>query len=199
MIINPYHELKSFSIDNQTNKMQRVNIGLYIGRFAPFHNAHKMVILDALEKCDILIMCIGSHSTIRTKRTPWTTRERIEMIKVAFTKEQLQKIKFYPLIDYHDMKEWIADITKFIENFKTDQETIGLFGCLKDTSSSYLEEFPQQFYRMLINEPLINNLSSTSIRENYFHNKIIDQTVLPPGTYEYLLNYNQQFEYDKLV
>ena len=55
-------------------------IGLYIGRFQPFHNGHRAVVMHALQECDTLIIAVGSSQECRTKRNPFSFLERKRMI-----------------------------------------------------------------------------------------------------------------------
>lgn len=55
-------------------------IGLYVGRFQPFHNGHKSVVEEALKHCDRLIIAVGSSQESRTKKNPFTFEERRELI-----------------------------------------------------------------------------------------------------------------------
>ena len=55
-------------------------IGLYIGRFQPFHRGHLSVVREALQNCDKLVIAIGSAQESRTKRNPWTFEERKKFI-----------------------------------------------------------------------------------------------------------------------
>ena len=55
-------------------------VGLYIGRFQPFHKGHLSVVREALEHCDRLVIAIGSAQESRTKKNPWTFEERRKFI-----------------------------------------------------------------------------------------------------------------------
>lgn len=153
---------------------------------------------DALGKCDTLILCLGSHSINRTQRNPWIAIERIAMIKLCFTAEELRRIKFYPLLTYGDMLRWTEDIMVCVDNFRLESDTVGIFGYAKDDSSWYLNEFPSDFRRMFFDVPLYDGLSATDIRKEYFENEYIDETTLPPGVVDYLENYIVDFNYREL-
>lgn len=51
-------------------------VGLYIGRFQPFHKGHLSIVRKALEECDTLVLAIGSAQASRTKRNPFSFEER---------------------------------------------------------------------------------------------------------------------------
>jgi bifunctional NMN adenylyltransferase/nudix hydrolase len=178
-----------------TYNEEHVDIGLYIGRFSPFHKAHEAIVRGALTKCKTLIICFGSHSITRTQRDPWITIERIAIARSCFTKEELQKIKFYPLLNYGDMPRWITDIMLFIDNFKSETDTLGIFGCEKDESSWYLNEFPPCFKKIFVRAPFYDGLSATDIRKQYFGEGLVDETSLPPSVCNYLKTHVPDFIY----
>ena len=51
-------------------------IGLYIGRFQPFHKGHLSVVKEAVNHCDTLIIAVGSAQESRTKKNPFSFEER---------------------------------------------------------------------------------------------------------------------------
>lgn len=176
-----------------------VDIGIYVGRFSPFHKGHEVIVRNALEKCQILIICLGSHSRFRTQKDPFLASERIEIIKSCFADDELKRIKFYPLINYHAMDLWITDIELCINNFKSHpDQTVGIFGCIKDESSLYLKCFPSYFRQMFLNETLYSNLSSTDIRRQYFVDNVIDESHIPQGVCKYLKQFKKKFKYSEL-
>jgi len=178
--------------------MDCVDIGVYIGRFSPFHKGHERIVKDALSKCKILMIFFGSHSAKRTKKDPWLTIERINMVKLCFTQEELTKIKFCPIINYGDIDKWIIDLMLCIDNVKNKNDTIGLFGCLKDQSSYYLNCFPSYFKKMFIDLPFYDGLSATDIRNKYFYDKIIDTDSLNSKIANYLNENPPNYSYDNL-
>lgn len=85
-------------------------IGLYIGRFQPFHKGHKSVVETALKQCDKLVIAIGSSQEERTKRNPFSYKEREQMILRSFYAEELySRIIIIPVPDrteYSDDANW---------------------------------------------------------------------------------------------
>lgn len=119
-----------------------------IGRWQPFHSGHYHVIKDALKKSKDVILILGSHMSPRTSKNPYTTQERIEIIKTCFTSTELSRIHFAAQYDhpYNDDK-WIAGIqacvnTITLKRFTPEPIKIGIIGYNKDHSSYYLKKFP---------------------------------------------------------
>jgi bifunctional NMN adenylyltransferase/nudix hydrolase len=65
--------------------MEKFDFGVYIGRFEPFHVAHLASVKFALERCETLIVVIGSCNKPRTTKNPWTAAERGAMILNSLT------------------------------------------------------------------------------------------------------------------
>ena len=55
--------------------------GVYIGRFEPPHAAHLLVMLEALEQVQTLIVVIGSARAARNPKNPFTAGEREAVIR----------------------------------------------------------------------------------------------------------------------
>lgn len=55
-------------------------VGLYVGRFQPFHLGHLNVIKHGLAMCEKLIVVVGSAQESRTKKNPYTFEERADLI-----------------------------------------------------------------------------------------------------------------------
>lgn len=51
-------------------------VGVFIGRFQPFHYGHLHVIKAALQVCARLIIIVGSANRAATVRNPFTYAER---------------------------------------------------------------------------------------------------------------------------
>lgn len=54
---------------------------LYIGKFQPFNKGHQEVVNRILKEHNQLIIVIGGADSSYTKSNPFTSGERIEMIK----------------------------------------------------------------------------------------------------------------------
>lgn len=126
---------------------------IYIGRFQPYHKGHHQVALEALRRSTNLIYVLGSHDAALSIRNPYTTAERVDIIRSAFdTVEFDRRIHFAPQIDhtYNDAR-WLAAIQSSIQSvlYRTWDTTldwskkpkIGVIGYNKDQTSFYLDKF----------------------------------------------------------
>jgi bifunctional NMN adenylyltransferase/nudix hydrolase len=148
------------------------DLAVFIGRFEPFHIAHKAVVDEALRKANKVAIIIGSANAPRSHRNPFTYEERERMIRAAFPAES-GRIITVPLEDtlYNDEK-WVKDVQAAVLDAFTQaygawhpMARIALIGHSKDNSSFYLKLFPQW---KSISVPNQDGISATSIRDWYF-------------------------------
>lgn len=148
------------------------DLAVFIGRFEPFHIAHKSVVDEALKKSNKVAIIIGSANAPRSHRNPFTYAERERMIRDSFP-EDGHRIITVPLEDtlYNDEK-WIKDVQAAVLDAFTQAygawhplARIALIGHSKDNTSFYLKLFPQW---KSINVKGVPGVSATSIRDWYF-------------------------------
>ena len=166
---------------------------VFIGRFQPFHAGHYRVAKKALEISKNLIIVIGSHDKARDSRNPFTTQERIDIIKSCFSYGDQERIQFAPQYDHpYNEEKWIAGVQASVNTiahrtFNADPIKIGIIGYNKDHSSFYLKKFPM--YELIEVEPLKYKnkvLNATEMRFWLFGNGD-DCMTIPP---EYSVNEN---------
>jgi len=95
------------------------NIGLFIGRFQPFHNGHLHAVKFILNEVDLAIICVGSAQYSHTFKNPFTAGERIEMIKAALAEAQITADKYMiiPIPDIHDNRLWVDHVVTLVPSF----------------------------------------------------------------------------------
>lgn len=59
-------------------------IGLILGRFAPLHIGHEYLINYALNRCDLLLIFVGSANKAISINNPFSYKERELMLKTVF-------------------------------------------------------------------------------------------------------------------
>lgn len=94
--------------------MGRARLGIFIGRFQPFHNGHLYALRYSLSKCDKLIIGIGSSRESGTKLNPLSSLERVQIIKAALkgTGIDMRKVRFLNIPDFRDNEAWFSYIIK---------------------------------------------------------------------------------------
>lgn len=91
-----------------------MTVGLFIGRFQPFHLGHLSDIKHALREVDELIIVIGSSQYSNTEDNPFSCKERERMIEKVLKKECLSDYRIIPVPDIHNNPKWVAHVEKFI-------------------------------------------------------------------------------------
>ena len=151
----------------------KYNIGVFIGRFQPFHLGHLSVITQGLTHANKLVILVGSSGAPRNHRNPFTFDERSKMIYNSIPGHLRERVLIKPLEDaaYNDSK-WIHDVQSLVTRAAwefgfTNVPSVALIGHSKDSSSYYLKMFPQWAG---IEIPNFQELDSTRIRNSYFSN-----------------------------
>jgi bifunctional NMN adenylyltransferase/nudix hydrolase len=149
---------------------------VFIGRFQPVHAGHLKIIRLALKQSKILIIVVGSHKRSPSIRQPWSSSQRIQMIKMCLKKEELKRIYFLPIRDrLYSEFVWNQNIIQEVHNLiqkklftnklNNSQFEIALIGHNKDSTSYYLKNFPHWNF---IETGNFSNINSTDFRKNYF-------------------------------
>jgi len=161
---------------------------VFIHRSQPFHKAHKKIYDRALALGKVIIPVFGSDRKAPSTYNPWTTQERIAMVKSCFDEEDLARVHFTAVCD-HPYKNamWLAEVhTKVREVIDkvyqqhvewSDYDSscpknpkIGIIGYKKDDTSDYLDWFPQ--WEFIDTASFIKGVSATDIRTSYFREMV---------------------------
>ncbi len=171
--------------------------GIYIGRFQPFHFGHLQTLKTALSESQQVILILGSHRVAPNIRNPWSSQERIEMIRSCLAPEDLKRIHFVSVRDWlYSDNLWLAAVQQQVSEIVGRSTAVALFGHQKDTSAYYLELFPQW---TLVETGNYRALNSTDIRQQYFsaaHR--IDRDALPAPVVNYLEQFQESDRYSTL-
>ncbi len=63
--------------------------GLFVGRFQPFHKGHLNAVKFILKQVEELILVVGSAQHSHDSVNPFTTGERIYMVRLAFKESRI--------------------------------------------------------------------------------------------------------------
>ncbi|TRO57714.1 nicotinamide-nucleotide adenylyltransferase [[Eubacterium] cellulosolvens] len=96
-------------------------VGLYIGRFQPFHLGHLEVVKLILRKVDELIIVVGSAQYSHTKSNPFTVGERIRMIRESLKEDKinLDRVQITPITDVNVHGIWVHHISLYVGKIDT--------------------------------------------------------------------------------
>lgn len=136
---------------------------VYLGRFAPFHNGHKLLLSELILQYgqqNVLVL-IGSTNTIN-ERTPYTFEDRRDIIRFSFPDiEVLPLPDGKPNLVYFDgttNEKWLSNIED-IANAR-DEKFIFYGGSPAD-----LEILARRFETKIIVSREILKVSATEVRE----------------------------------
>jgi bifunctional NMN adenylyltransferase/nudix hydrolase len=139
-------------------------LGVYIGRFQPFHAEHAKIAAKALEECDSLLLLVGvSLSDKCSPKNPFPSHVIEDTILCSFHSKDKARIKVIPLFDNPSDKLWVREVKHLIHFFAPGESKIALYGGHKDESSSYLNWFPEFEDRTL--KCIESSISGSKIRE----------------------------------
>lgn len=86
----------------------RYRLGLFVGRFQPFHKGHLHALKVAALHSKHLVIGIGSSQEKGTEKNPLSSKNRIKIIRAALkgTKLSSNSIKFLDIPDFHNNEKW---------------------------------------------------------------------------------------------
>lgn len=148
----------------------RPRVGVFIGRFQPFHRGHERAVALALDKVDTLLVIVGSANEPRTARNPLTAGERITMIRECFPGNNRLVVVALEDSDYN-ITAWIEQVQALVHDTARDTQggmrtpKVTLVGHDKDSSSYYLSLFPRWDFLDTGHHAL---MGATSVRGDLF-------------------------------
>lgn len=180
--------------------MTKIDFGVFIGRFQPFHNGHLAVIEEALTKVNHLIILIGSPNKARDPRDPFTFEERFAMIDSALTEKGIDgtKVTAFALPDEkYANTTWATNVRKIVnqqvlrigngngpQNHGLNDFTVALAGYGKDHSSYYLNMFPE--WMNIQAGASHEDISGEEIRHHFFEYQEIVSKNVPEATADFM-------------
>jgi bifunctional NMN adenylyltransferase/nudix hydrolase len=195
-------------------KPARFDYAVFIGRFEPFHNAHRRVIDKALQVAGKVIVLVGSSNKPRSAKDPFFFDERKIMIRSAFDAPTASRLLFAPLRDfpYSDdrwMREVQAQVSALIVGdnaVMNAPKSVCLIGHFKDHSTDYLRMFPQW---ELVEAPNHEQRNATELRTLMYEAALdayaskgkwmLVQSAVPEGVHTFLGEFAKSEPFKQLV
>ncbi len=92
--------------------------GLWIGRFQPFHKGHIYVINEIQKEVDEVVICIGSAQKSHSLTNPFTSGERVMMIKKGLYENGIKKNYYIiPIPDVENNSLWVSHVKSLAPPF----------------------------------------------------------------------------------
>jgi bifunctional NMN adenylyltransferase/nudix hydrolase len=152
-----------------------------IFRGQPITLAHKSVIVAGLAKAETVVVCLGSsYEAPDPFKNPFSFEQRKEMLEAIFPNEP--RLFVEPILDYrNDDPSWINGVkraVKYSGAFKNNYDTakIGIIGHKKDSSSYYIDIFPdwEPVDVPLVISPTGEPANATAVRNSLFNNLMFE-------------------------
>ena len=168
-------------------------LGVYIGRFQPFHKGHQYVIDQMQKEVDEILVLVGSSNLRRSIKNPFD----FDLLVSAITSYITIPSVVLPLNDYiYNDTRWVTQVRGIVEGECLEDTEVVLYGHSKDESSFYLKMFPEWGFQEVDNFQEIN---ATQIRDSYFENGIISPMVENPVMRSIMQKFKKTTEYKNLV
>jgi nicotinamide-nucleotide adenylyltransferase len=138
--------------------------GILVGRFQPFHLGHLKAVKFALTKVDILWIIIGSAQKSHESRNPFTTGERLAMIKMALDANKVDPKRWLavPVYDLDVHSQWVNHLDMMVPRYDV------VF-----TNDPFSTMLFKEYRKKVVKVPLLKRkfLSGTEIRRRIASNE----------------------------
>jgi nicotinamide-nucleotide adenylyltransferase len=96
-----------------------MRVGLFVGRFQPFHFGHLAAVKFALKRVDYLFVVVGSGEKSHERDNPFTAGERISMIKSALDGNGVDPSRWMaiPIADAESHSLWVSSVESMVPKF----------------------------------------------------------------------------------
>lgn len=182
-----------------TTPRRKRTFGVYIGRFEPPHQAHLLVMQEALQSVQKLIVVIGSARAARNTKNPFTAEERQDVITAMLVEAGVAKSRllFVHVRDYfYNESLWLSEVQRGVQTFTHGSSDVALVGHIKDESSYYLRSFPAWEF---LPTHVVSVLSATDVRKAFFENRLEDvRGMVPAAVHDFLMRFRKTPEYAEL-
>jgi bifunctional NMN adenylyltransferase/nudix hydrolase len=182
--------------------------GVFISRVQPPHKAHVATIRKALGAADRVAILIGSCRQAPSMRNPFSFEQRAEMLASCFTEDERHRLRFFPLRDFpYSNTGWQVEVQRTLAEFTADapiprskwNESVALFGHDKDSSTYYLNMFPQLTFVDTGWDAEIGKVNATQVRASYFEGRQDFWDYVPQPVGDWLLRFMGTRGYTSLV
>ena len=107
---------------NKVSDKEEITVkrGIFVGRFQPPHKGHLGAIKNILKNVDELVIIVGSSQYSHRLNNPFTTGERITMIRKTIDEEGIQSSRYWiiPVPDVQLHMLWVSQIVGYSPKFE---------------------------------------------------------------------------------
>lgn len=145
--------------------MQKVKVGVVIGRFQGYHKHHHDHIRRAALENDVLVVVIGSCNARTSIKNPFSVHDRVAMISsniICDTATEYKVVKYCYANDNISNDVWADEIKKNVHQYGHE---VTLYGCDKDDSTFYFKLFSEWKLSLTTD---VSGFSATDLRKAWF-------------------------------
>lgn len=175
-------------------------IGLFAGRFQPFHNGHIEVIKQMAKDCDEVIIVIGSAQVSHLPNDPFTASERYQMIRRSLHQHyitpnlekaymDLDKFQIIPVHNINRFDLWVRHVESLVPPFNVVYARSPFVQRLFKEAGYKVIEPTKIITDVSVAGPM-NRVSATMIRKSIHVYREINpscKAMIPLGTYNTIL------------
>lgn len=120
--------------------MRKYKLGMYLGRFQPFHNGHKYIVEWMMEECERVVIVIGSSDKKGTIQNPFPAWERAMMIKSVYPCSGVDVVCIPDRPSISNDEGWGEYVIEHLRNYGYDPDVI--YQGLETERTSWWKSYP---------------------------------------------------------
>lgn len=133
-----------------------MKIGMFLGRFQPFHKGHLAACEMMLNDCERGFLVLGSANIAPEPDNPYTVFERRAMVEIALREASLlTNCEIYVIEDIPDDSKWVAYVESHVPHFTHVYSGKGL----------HFDLFAETHKYEMVKLSRVNEIYATKIRE----------------------------------
>lgn len=175
-----------------------MKVGIVIGRFSYDHIAHQWLRQTAAEGADKVIVLIGSADARRSMKNPFTFDERYMFIRENIINNEfyahknfvIEGIKDFP----YDDNEWKQGVLEAVNKHTEEGDEIILFGHNKDSSTYYLNMFPEWKFQ---ETGAKYDIDATRMRQSWFSGGQVVMSRMPKDSTIEMINFLDRWKFNE--
>lgn len=119
---------------------KKYKLGMYLGRFQPFHNGHKAIVDKMLEECEEVLIVVGSADKMGTMQNPFPAWERINMIGMVYRDKPVHIVALPDRPTITQDNRWGVYVMEFLEGMNFEPDVI--YQGMETERNTWFEYYP---------------------------------------------------------
>ena len=120
--------------------MKKYKLGMYLGRFQPFHNGHKSIVDKMLEECEEVVIVVGSADKMGTMQNPFPAWERMNMIGMVYRDKPVHIVALPDRPAITQDNRWGVYVMEFLQGMNFEPDAI--YQGMEAERNTWFEYYP---------------------------------------------------------